>query len=55
MDLKVELLISEVQKKTILYNMKDTNYRNRLLVDKTWESVSTKVEMPSKWLYKFIN
>lgn len=48
MDSKVELLISEVQKKPILYNMKDVSYRNRFLVDKAWGIVSTNTEMPSK-------
>lgn len=51
MDSKIEMLISEFQKKPILYNIKDTNYRNRILVDKAWEIVSSRVEMPSKLLY----
>lgn len=42
MDSPVEILISEVQKKPILYNMKDKNHRNRLF------------EMPSKLLYYII-
>lgn len=54
MDSQVEILISEVQKKPILYNMKDKNHRNRLLVDKAWEIVASKVEMPSKLLYYII-
>lgn len=54
MDSKVEISISGVQKKPILYYMKD-NYHNRLLIDKTWKIVSSKVEIPSKLLYYFSN
>lgn len=48
MDSKVETIISKVQKNLILYNTRDINYRNCLLVDKAWGVVSTNVQMSSK-------
>lgn len=35
-----QLLISEVQKRPVLWNRWDENYKNRVLVDKEWENVA---------------
>ena len=49
----VELLISEVQKRPILWNKWAENYKNRLLADREWEKVAVALRKDSK-LFEFI-
>ena len=43
-----QLLISEVQKRPVLWNRWDENYKNRVLVDKEWENVAVVLKKDSK-------
>ncbi|KAJ8928776.1 hypothetical protein NQ314_018634 [Rhamnusium bicolor] len=51
-DSRSELLISEVQKRPILWNKWTSCYKNRLLVDKEWDAIATKLNENSKGCLK---
>lgn len=38
----MELLISEVQKRKVLWNKWDEKYRDRIIADKEWDEVAKK-------------
>lgn len=44
----MDMLISEVRKRELLWNRKNRDHRDRALVDKEWEDVGEKVGVPSK-------
>lgn len=46
----MELLISEVQKKSVLWNKFDKKYRDRIIVDKEWNIVAKRTNMDSKYI-----
>lgn len=47
----IELLISEVQKKSVLWNKFDKKYRDRITSDKEWNAVAKILKMVSKYIY----
>lgn len=47
----MDLLISEVQKRSVLWNKWDPKFKDRVAVDRGWESVSKEVGMSSKFSY----
>lgn len=50
MEQQTELLISEVQKKTVLWNKFDRKYRDRIIADKEWNIVAKRTNMDSKYI-----
>lgn len=44
----MDMLISEVRKRELLWNRKNNDHRDRSLVDKEWEYVGEKVGISSK-------
>lgn len=46
----MELLISEVQKKSVLWNKFDKKYRDRIIADKEWNIVAKITNMDSKYI-----
>jgi hypothetical protein len=44
----MELLISEVQKRSVLWNKWHKKYRDRIVSDKEWNAVAEKTKMDSK-------
>jgi hypothetical protein len=44
----MELLISEVQKRNVIWNKFNKKYRDRLVSEKEWEAVARTVHMNSK-------
>lgn len=44
----MELIISEVQKRNVLWNKFNTKYRDRLVSEKEWEAVARIANMNSK-------
>jgi len=46
----MELLISEVQKKSVLWNKYDKKYKDRFIADKEWNIVAKRTNMDSKYI-----
>lgn len=44
-----ELLISEVQKRSVLWNKFDKKYKDRLVCDKEWSTLAKKLNMDSEY------
>lgn len=44
-----ELLISEVQKRRVLWNKFDKKYKDRIVSDKEWNIVAKKTNLDSKF------
>lgn len=45
----MELLISEVQKRIVLWNKWDKKYRDRIIADKEWDEVAKMTKMKSTY------
>lgn len=48
MEHKIELIVSEIQKKCVLWTKFDTRYRDRIIADKEWNIVAKRTNMDSK-------
>lgn len=46
-----EILIQEIQKNSVLYNIGDKNYKNILLKDNIWKDISLKLGKSGNVLY----
>jgi len=47
---KTEMLISEIQKHTVLWNKKNKKYRDRLITGKAWTEVSKVTGITGKYI-----
>lgn len=50
---KMDQLISEVQKRTVLWNKWDPKFKDRAVVDKEWDCVSKELGISSKLYTKY--
>lgn len=46
----MELLISEVQKRSVLWDKWNKKYRDRMVCDREWDAIAKKTKMDSKYL-----
>lgn len=51
--LKMDLLISEVQKRAVLWNKWDPKFKDQVVVDREWDSVAKELGMSSKLSFVF--
>lgn len=45
----MDLLISEVQRRAVLWNKWDPKFKDRVVVDRKWDSVAKKLGISSKF------
>jgi hypothetical protein len=46
----MELLISEIQKHSVLWNKWDNEYRDRYTTEKSWNDIAKKLKLDSKYV-----
>lgn len=47
----MDLLISEVPRRAVLWNKWDSKFKDRVVVDREWESVAKEVGISSKFSF----